>query len=717
MNAAEKKFTNRLIHEQSLYLLQHAHNPVDWYPWGEEAFEKAKKERKPVFLSVGYSTCHWCHVMEKESFEDPEVARLMNETFVSVKVDREERPDIDSIYMKVCQLLTGSGGWPLTIIMTPDKKPFFASTYIPRENRFGRLGMLELIPRLNDLWKSRSEELEESADKIISVLKESTKDFQGKALGQDTLEAAYQQLKQQFDPEHGGFGLSPKFPVPHNLFFLLRYWKRTEEGKALDMVEKTLRTMRQGGIFDQLGYGFHRYSTDTKWLVPHFEKMLYDQALLAMAYTEAFQATQNDDYRKTAEEIFSYVLRDMTSPEGAFYSAEDADSEGEEGKFYVWTHDEILNALGKTEAELAVQVFNIKKEGNFAEEASGRKTGANILHLIRPLVEMAPALNLSPEVLSKKIDIIRNDLFMKREKRARPLKDDKILTDWNGLMIAALAKGAQAFDEPGYAKAACTATDFILNKMRNPEGRLLHRYRKGEASKQAFLDDYAFFIWGLIELYEASFEARFLQSALELNDTLLDHFWDQENGAFYSSADDGEKLLLRQKEIYDGAIPSGNSAAMLNLLRLSRMTSNPELADKAFRIGRHFSSNVSRAPSAFSLMMTAVDLAIGPSYEVVLAGSSEAEDTQAMLNALRSEFLPHAVVLFIPSDLGDSDILRLVPFASKMKTIKNKATVYVCQDFACQQPTADIDKMLRSLGVKTNISKNPERRNTNGEIL
>lgn len=714
MNAAEKKLTNRLIHEQSPYLLQHAHNPVDWYPWGKEAFEKAKKESKPVFLSVGYSTCHWCHVMEKESFEDPEVARLMNETFVSIKVDREERPDIDSIYMKICQLLTGSGGWPLTIIMTPDKKPFFSSTYIPRENRFGRLGMLELIPRLNDLWKNRTNELEESADKIISVLKESTKDLQGEALGQDTLEAAYQQLKQQFDPEHGGFGLSPKFPVPHNLFFLLRYWKRTEEGKALEMVEKTLRTMRQGGIFDQLGYGFHRYSTDAKWLVPHFEKMLYDQALLAMAYIEAFLATQNDDYRKTAEEIFSYVLRDMKSPEGAFYSAEDADSEGKEGKFYVWTHDEILNALGKAEAEQAVQVFNIKKEGNFAEEASGRKTGANILHLTRPLVEMASALNLSPEVLSKKLDRIRNNLFMKREKRARPLKDDKILTDWNGLMIAALAKGAKAFDEPDYAKAASTAADFILNKMRHPDGRLLHRYRRGDASIPAFLDDYAFFIWGLIELYETSFDGRFLQTAQEMNDILLAHFWDKENGAFYSSADDGEKLPLRQKEVYDGAIPSGNSAAMINLLRLSRITSNPELEDKAFRTGRHFSLDVSRTPSAFSLMMTAVDLAIGPSYEVVLAGSLEAEDTQAMLSALRSEFLPNAVILFIPSDRDASDILRLVPFASKMKTIKNKATVYVCQDFTCQQPTTDIDKMLRSLGVKINMSKNPERRNTNG---
>jgi len=714
MNTAEKKFTNRLIHEQSPYLLQHAHNPVDWHPWQEEAFEKAKNENKPVFLSVGYATCHWCHVMEKESFENPEVARLMNEAFVSIKVDREERPDIDSVYMKVCQLLTGSGGWPLTIIMTPDKKPFFASTYIPRENRFGRLGMLELIPRLNDLWKKRAEELEDSADKIITILKESAKATQGKTLGADTLEAAYKQLKQQFDPKHGGFGLSPKFPVPHNLLFLLRYWKRTGEGKALGMVEKTLQSMRQGGIFDHLGFGFHRYSTDAKWLVPHFEKMLYDQALLAMAYIEAYQATQNDDYRKTAEEIFTYVLRDMASPEGAFFSAEDADSEGEEGKFYLWTRDEILNTHGKTEAELAVQVFNIEKEGNFSEEASARNTGANILHLKKPLAEMASALNLSPEILSKKLGIIRKKLFTEREKRVRPLKDDKILTDWNGLMIAALAKGAQAFDEPDYAEAASTAADFILNNMRSPDGRLLHRYRKGEASIPAFLDDHAFLVWGFIELYEATFDARFLQAALELNDILLAHFWDTENGAFFFSSDDGERLLIHQKEVYDGAIPSGNSAAMLNLLRLSRMTSNPGLEDKASRIGRHFSSDVSRAPSAFSLMMTAVDLGIGPSYEVVLAGSSEAEDTQAMLNALRSEFLPNAVVLFIPSDRDASDILRLVPFASKMTTIQNRATIYVCQDFACQQPTTDIDKMLQSLGVKIHMSKNPERRNTNG---
>ena len=700
MNTAKKRFTNRLIHEQSPYLLQHARNPVDWYPWGQEAFEKAKKEYKPVFLSVGYATCHWCHVMEKESFEDPEVARLMNEAFVSIKVDREERPDIDSVYMKVCQLLMGSGGWPLNIIMTPDKKPFFASTYIPRENRFGRLGMLELIPRLNDLWKNRSEELEDSADKIIAVLKESAEGKQPVTLDADMLEAAYKQLEQQFNPESGGFGLSPKFPVPHNLFFLLRYWKRTEKEKALEMVEKTLQSMRQGGIFDHLGHGFHRYSTDAKWLVPHFEKMLYDQALLAMAYIEAYQATRNDEYRRTAEEIFSYILRDMTSPEGAFYSAEDADSEGIEGKFYLWTYDEILNTLGKTEGELAVQVFNIKKEGNFVEEASGKKTGVNLLHLKKTLAETASALNLSPEVLSQKLEKIRKNLFSAREKRVRPLKDDKILTDWNGLMIAALAKGAQAFDEPGYAKAAIMAADFILKNMRSPDGRLLHRYRKGEASIPAFLDDHAFLVWGLIELYQASFDARFLQAALELNDIMLAHFWDKQNGAFYFSADDGERLLIRQKEVYDGAIPSGNSAAMLNLLRLSRMTSNPGLEHKAAQIGHHFSPDVSRSPSAFSLMMTAVDLGIGPSNEVVLAGSSAAEDAQAMLQALRSEFLPNTVVLFIPSDRDAPDILRLVPFASKMKTIKNKATVYVCQNFTCQQPTTDIDKMLHSLGVK-----------------
>ncbi len=701
MTPNKKKFTNRLIHEKSPYLLQHAHNPVDWHPWGKEAFERARKDNKPVFLSIGYATCHWCHVMEKESFENPEVARLMNEAFISVKVDREERPDIDSVYMKVCQLLTGSGGWPLTIIMTPDKKPFFASTYIPRENRFGRLGMLELIPRIQELWENSPADLEASSEKIIAALKESSRDIQGEVLGKETLSAAFHQLEQQYDTEHGGFGLSPKFPAPHNLLFLLRYWKRTGNSKALQMVEKTLQSMRSRGLFDHIGFGFHRYSTDAQWLVPHFEKMLYDQALLAMAYTEAFQVTQNDEYKNTAKEIFTYVLRDMTSPEGAFYSAEDADSEGEEGKFYLWTSDELQKILEKTDADLALRVFNVKKEGNFAEEASGEKTGANILHLTQSLTEVASELNLGPKVLSKKLESVRMSLFKTREKRIRPLKDDKILSDWNGLMIAALAKGAQAFDEPAYETAARKAADFMLKKMRSSDGRLLHRYREGQSSITAFLDDYAFLIWGLLELYEANFNARFLKGALELNDLLLKHFWDDKEGGFHFTPNDGEQLLLRHKEVYDGAIPSGNSVEMLNLLRLGRLTSNPALEEKATQTGRIFSKHIEYSPSAFTQMMAAVDFGVGPSYEVVIVGHSDKDETKAMLKALRDEFHPNKVLLFIPEDKDPSAVFRIAPFTSRMTNIRNKATAYVCQNFTCQKPTTDIDTMLKSIGAKT----------------
>ncbi|MGH7890123.1 MAG: thioredoxin domain-containing protein, partial [Thermodesulfobacteriota bacterium] len=477
------KKPNRLISEKSPYLLQHAHNPVDWYPWGEEAFVKAKNEDKPIFLSIGYSTCHWCHVMENESFEDEEVAKLMNDAFVSIKVDREERPDIDSIYMTVCQMLSQGGcGWPLNIIMTPDKKPFYAATYIPKENRHGRAGMLEFIPRIKEIWKTQRDNVLDSADQITSAIRQASQvsnEKKGKELDGSTFEKAYDQLAQNFDTVHGGFGRAPKFPTPHNLLFLLRCWKRTGKDKALEIVEKTLSAMRRGGIYDHVGFGFHRYSTDPEWLVPHFEKMLYDQAMLSMAYIEGYQATGNRDYEKTAREIFTYVLRDMTSPDGGFYSAEDADSEGEEGKFYLWTEDEIRKVLNKEESDLVMKVFNVEKGGNFSDEATGRKTHSNIFHLSGSLSDAASLLNLEREQLERRIETAREKLFSVREKRIHPHKDDKILTDWNGLMIAALAKGASAFDEPKYAEAAGRAVGFILSRMQKSDGELLHRYRDG----------------------------------------------------------------------------------------------------------------------------------------------------------------------------------------------------------------------------------------------
>jgi len=689
---------NRLIFQKSPYLLQHAENPVDWYPWSEEAFEKAKKENKPVFLSIGYSTCHWCHVMARESFEDPKVAKLMNETFVSVKVDREERPDIDSVYMTVCQMMTGSGGWPLTIIMTPNKEPFFAATYIPKETRFGRAGMLTLIPRIKELWSTRQAEVLSSATQITASLQNTAPGAPGEGLNEPLLHLAYKQLLERFDEHHGGFGSAPKFPKPHNLLFLLRYWKRTGNEKALNMVEKTLQSMRRGGIYDHVGFGFHRYSTDSRWLVPHFEKMLYDQALLAIAYTEAYQATKKAEYAKTAHEIFTYVMRDMTSPEGVFYSAEDADSEGEEGKFYLWTNDDIQKVLSHERTDLAVRLFNITADGNFTDEVAGRRTGRNILHLTKSIDELASDLSMSVPDLRARIEEVREELFAYREKRIHPHKDDKILTDWNGLMIAALAKGAQVFDEARYASAARRAADFILKNVRTSEGRLLHRYRDGEAALTAHVDDYTFLIYGLLELYEATFEVYYLETALRLKEDLIRHFWDHENGGFYFTADDGERLLVRQKEIYDGVVPSGNSVAMLNLLRLGRITASADFEEKAAKIGRAFYGNVSQLPSAYTQLMAAADFAIGPSYEVVIAGDLQADDTRQMLDAIRGIFVPNKIVILHPADQKHPSIDDIVPFIKDHSSIDGKATAYVCLDYNCQLPTKDIGSMLELLG-------------------
>jgi uncharacterized protein len=698
------RMSNKLISEKSPYLLQHARNPVDWYPWGAEAFERAEKENKPIFLSIGYSTCHWCHVMERESFEDPEVARLMNETFVCIKVDREERPDIDNTYMTVCQMMIGSGGWPLTVIMTPDKKPFFATTYIPKETRFGRIGMKEIVPSIKALWEGRKDELLTSAEQIAGALGQIESEGRGPLrgeLGESTLKQAYGQLSRSFDAQNGGFGTAPKFPTPHNLMFLLRYWKRFGDGHALDMVEKTLQAMRLGGIFDQVGFGFHRYSTDNRWLLPHFEKMLYDQALLSMAYIEAYQATGGKEaYEQTAREIFAYVLREMTSPEGGFYSAEDADSESEEGKFYLWTLGEVKRVLSPEEADLIATVFTMKKNGNFVDEATGKETGKNILLLKKPLAAITSDLAISLDELAQRLEGARTRLFEARAKREHPLKDDKILADWNGLMIAALAKAAQVFAETLYADAARRSADFILTHMVDAKGRLYHRHRDGEAAVTAFLDDYAFLTWGLIELYETTFEPGYLQKALDLSAMMLEHFWDGERGGFYFTADDADRVLVRKKEIYDGAVPSGNAVAMLNLLRLARLTGRPEYEEKAAALARTFSDAVMQSPGAYTQLMIALDFARGPSYEVVIVGNPQAEDTKAMVKALRKAFVPNKIVIFRPADEEAPEITRLAGFTKDLARLNNKAMAYVCSAFRCELPITETQQMLALLQGK-----------------
>jgi uncharacterized protein YyaL (SSP411 family) len=503
-SGAERK-SNRLIKEKSSYLLQHAYNPVNWYPWSREAFEEAKAEDKPVFVSIGYSSCHWCHVMEKECFDDDEVAELMNQAFVCVKVDREERPDLDAAYMSVCQSMGRNCGWPLNVIMTPDKNPFFVASYIPKNDRYGSVGMINLVPQIREIWRTKRTELETVGKELKQQIGYQLEAMPENELDKDVLDEAYEQMFLRFDQDNGGFGGAPKFPSPHNLLFLLRYWNKTKEKTAWIMVEKTLRTMRLGGIFDQIGFGFHRYSTDAQWLVPHFEKMLSDQALLALAYIEAYQASGARKFKLTAQETLDYVLRDLISVEGGFYSAEDADSEGEEGKFYLWTEEEIKQALPLQDADLAIKLFEVKPEGNYYEPPKGRN-GKNILYFAKPLQQLASESNLTVDELIVKLGGIRNTLFKIREKRVKPAKDDKVLVDWNGLIIAALARASQVLGEQRYLQAAVKAADFTLNEMKTADGRLYHRYAKGEKAVLGFLDDYAYFVFGLLELYEACFE-------------------------------------------------------------------------------------------------------------------------------------------------------------------------------------------------------------------
>jgi hypothetical protein len=692
MNVLKKP--NRLLSEKSPYLLQHAYNPVDWFPWGDEAFNRATTADRPIFLSIGYSTCHWCHVMEKESFEDQEVARLMNGAFISIKVDREERPDLDHVYMTICQMLTGSGGWPMTILMTPDKKPFFAGTYIPRTSRFGRVGMVELIPRISEIWMNRREEVLESSEKILGALKSTDAVSPGPPLDEPLLRKAFEEMSKRFDPEKGGFSAAPKFPTPHNLLFLLRFWKRTDEQTAIQMVEKTLHEMRRGGIYDHIGFGFHRYATDKEWLVPHFEKMLYDQALLSLAYLEASQATGKSSYALTSKEIFEYVLRDMRAGEGGFYSAEDADSEGVEGKFYLWTEREIMDLCGKDLGDLMIKVFNVEKDGNFREESTGEKTGQNIPHLRQDLPDLAGQLNLAPHTLEARVAEGRRILLAARNDRVRPHKDDKILTDWNGLMIAALARGGGVLGEGIYTDAAREAVDFFMKRMRQPDGRLLHRYRDGEAGITANVDDYAFFVWGLIELYEATYETGYLKWAIELNELMLRHFWDDQAGGFYFTPDDGEALIVRKKETYDGATPSGNGVAMLNLLRLSRLTGNAFLEEKAAATGQAFSTHIKQIPSAYTQFLVSADFAVGPSHEVVIVGERNHARTMDMIKALQSVYVPNKVVILKPSDASSPEIEDLAPFVKNYPAHDGKPMAFVCVANACRQPTADVDEMI-----------------------
>lgn len=684
--------TNRLANASSPYLLQHKNNPVDWWEWSDEAFAEAKRLKKPVFLSIGYSTCHWCHVMEHESFEDEEIAKMMNDSFINIKLDREERPDIDHIYMNVCQMITGSGGWPLTIIMTPDKKPFFAGTYFPKDAVAGKIGMRQLIERTNEIWSNERAEVYESAEEITKVISEEQAPTQpGSEIGITVFRRAFHELASRFDDGHAGFGTKPKFPVPHNIMFLLRYALINDSTEAQSYAEETLKAMRRGGIFDHIGYGFHRYSTDAYWLVPHFEKMMYDQALLAIAYTEAWQYSGKDEFKRTAEEIFEYVSRDMTSPDGAFYSAEDADSEGEEGKFYLWAMDEIrTTAIG--DVEFFVDVFNPANDGNYIDEIFGRKTGKNILHMQSSLNQVAAKHGLSNEDALAKINSLRLKFLNKRSKRVRPGLDDKILTDWNSLMIAAYAKSGAAFGNKNLVNKAIKAFDFILEKLRREDGRLFHRIRKSEAGIEGMVDDYAYFLWAALELYHATFDMKYLTIANETADVMINHFWDPEDFGFFFTANDAEKLIARRKEIYDGAIPSGNSVALGLFAKLGRMISEPRYLDIASKIVRKYSKQIAQYAGAYAFFMCGLYELLGEPSELVIVESENSMLSSSDLQLLRSKFIPLMSIIKIKD--GDES---LPDHLEEFKQINDKPTFYFCRNFSCNSPVTNISDVLGEL--------------------
>jgi uncharacterized protein YyaL (SSP411 family) len=674
---------NRLIFEKSPYLLQHAENPIDWYPWGEAAFNRARDEDKPVFISIGYSTCHWCHVMAHESFEDEEVAQVINRHFIAIKIDREERPDLDNTYMAVCQMMTGSGGWPLNLVLTPEKKPFFAATYIPRTPRMGMAGLTSILEKIAELWLTDRVRLLRTGEEVQQALLGLDQGGTNRRpLSDAPLRKAFEQYVQTFDRHDAGFGSAPKFPTPHNLSLLLRIWQRTGEEEAREMALQTLQRLRLGGIFDQIGFGLHRYSVDARWLVPHFEKMLYDQALAAGAYLDAWLATQDTFYAQSAREILNYVRRDLGHPEGGFYCGEDADSEGTEGTFYLWTPAQVREVLGKELGTVFCRSFGISEEGNFE--------GKNIPHLDEDIATLAQRVGVDPEQLAHLLTEGRRQLFAARQKRERPHRDDKILAGWNGLAIAALARAGAVLNEAELIEAARRAADFVLANLRRADGRLLRRWRQGEAAVPAFLEDYAFLGWGLTELFLAGFDSRYLESARELTDAMLNLFEDGRGGLFDTGAD-AETALIRGHTLQDGAIPSGTSVAALNLLRLGRLTGNTAMEAKGEELLAASLDQVNRYPAAYAQLLVALDYALGPKIEVILVPGAEERPHQALLTELRMHFLPRMqAILYRPAD---KQLERLAPIVQGKGPIEGVAAAWVCRDQTCLPPVTTPEEL------------------------
>jgi uncharacterized protein len=685
------KFTNRLIKETSPYLLQHAHNPVDWYAWGNEAFERARRENKPLLLSIGYSACHWCHVMEEESFEEEAIAQLMNDNFINIKVDREERPDLDTIYMNAVQMMTGSGGWPMTVFLTPDGKPFYGGTYFPPVDRYGMPGLPRVLISVAEAYRERRDEIENSANGMLGELKRLNRVGAPKGGAEDELsydiaDQAANHLLRTLDPVYGGFGGKPKFPPSMTLQFLLRQYHRTKDVSALNAVELTLNKMARGGMYDQLGGGFHRYSVDEKWLVPHFEKMLYDNALLSGVYTNAYLATGNEFYKRVAVETLDYVAREMTDKDGGFYSTQDADSEGEEGKFFVWTPEEVVALLGEEDARLFNRYFDVTEMGNFE--------GHSILHVEEDVDVIARLMRVTRERLLEVIERGRKVLFEAREKRVKPFRDEKILTAWNGLMMRSFAEASRAFDREDYREIATRNANFLLERLRR-DSRLLRTYKDGESKLNGYLEDYAYVIDGLLALYEASFDPRWFEEARALAETMIAQFWDAESGGFFFTSADHETLIARTKDFYDNATPSGNSAAAIALLRLSLLTGEDRYRVMAGTILRLMKPLMMRAPAAFGQLLSALDLFLSSPYEIAIVGAPEDEETRAMIDVVFKHYLPNKVVAFAPE--ADSMASREIKLLEGRGRIDGRTAAYVCRNFYCEAPQTRVEGLADAL--------------------
>ena len=698
------KHTNRLHQETSPYLLQHAHNPVDWYPWGDEALARAREEDKPIFLSIGYAACHWCHVMERESFEDEEIAGILNESFISIKVDREERPDLDEIYMSAVVAMSGGGGWPMTVFLAPDLKPFMGGAYFPPEDKWGRVGFKRLVSRISELWRDQAgrERLLMESETLMSVVAANTSG-QGSGLGRAghlsaaLLAGAVEDLSRNFDERWGGFGKAPKFPPHAAVQTLLRDYAHTGNRRSRDMALRTLDRMYEGGLYDHLGGGFHRYSTDERWLVPHFEKMLYDNALLAGVYLEAFQMTSDDRYSRVAREIFDYVLRRMTAPEGAFYSTEDADSGGREGTYYLWSYAEVWEILGEESARRFSEAYSLRPDGNFTSPEPYHR-GLNILHLSPGLSGSEGESGEQGRVAWDSLDSLRRRLLAAREKRDRPGLDDKIITSWNALMISAFAKGYQVLGETDYLKAAEKAARFILDNLRAGDGRLYRTHRQGRSRFNAYLVDYAYMLQALIDLYESGFDSSWLSAADRLAGDMLRHFWDQESAGFYNTGEMHKNLIVRTKTMHDGAIPSPNGVAVRSLLRLAKLLDNADYEDRAVRTLEMYHELMSQAPQGYLTLLACVDFMVHPPKEVAVVGTLGSGDTRKLLDAVHRTYLPNRVLAFRDPDGEETPRqARRIPLLEGRGLIDGQAAAFVCQNFTCRQPVTSVTDLLEQL--------------------